>query len=178
MVVKATTVYSNRGSQHCHEIILGILLNRSRKRRFQMNRLGARLFRWLQGEIATLLISLFFLILIFSAPPLTPKPEFRCFSDPESCKLLNEIAGTNTNPQCPTCKADSVLAPFSSDEDTKTDKRADDTRAILMEEVKKLNAQIQNEIEQTDRWYQYKFAIVGAVLAAFLGFAVFKDSNP
>lgn len=85
------------------------------------------------------------LALIFSAPPIRPISAVRCYSDP------------NCSPQ------------RSSQPTQVSNAFVEDRRAILIEEVKKANEEIKMRIDQEDRWYDYKFLVVGALLATFLG---------
>jgi hypothetical protein len=102
-----------------------------------------------QSVILTL--SAFLLMLIFSAPPMQLKESLRRYSDSANCP-----ASTRDD-----------LTSFH-----------DDKKLILEEEVKKVNEEIKMRIDQEDHWYDYKFLIVGGLLAAFIGrFAIKSKSD-
>ena len=145
------------------------------------------------GEIAVLVLSSGILLLMFSAPPLKPTAEFRCFSDSASegikptagflcfldraCEPIKDLyAESSTDSHGQSCKAASVFVPSPNDNEI-TKAYIKDTPAVLAAEVLKVNEEIQMRIEQENTWYDYKFAIIGSLLSAVLLFAAYKGIN-
>jgi hypothetical protein len=81
-------------------------------------------------------------MLVFSAPSMQLKEPLRHYSDSANC-----AASTRDD-----------LTSFHEDK-----------KLIFEEEIKKVNEEIKMRIDQEDHWYDYKFLIVGGLLAAFIG---------